>query len=50
MKTFIVQYSRPGNRPAVSDWKEYTKEIKAETDKEAIEKFNHQPAPPGVTT
>ena len=37
--TYLVQYSVPGNNPAVSEWMEYTKKIKAHSDIEAIEGF-----------
>lgn len=40
MKTYIIQYSIPGNNPAVSEWIEKSKEMQAKNDKEAIEKFN----------
>lgn len=40
MKTFIVQYSIPKEKAAVSDWQEHMTKVKAETDKAAIAKFN----------
>ncbi len=41
MTTFTVQYSIPkNNKVAVSDWQEYTKQVKAKSEKDAIAKFN----------
>jgi len=41
MKSYIIQYSIPkNNKIAVSDWQEYTKTVRAHSDKEAIAKFN----------
>jgi hypothetical protein len=38
---FNVQYSKPtDDRIAVSDWKEHITIVEAESDKEAISKFN----------
>ena len=42
MTEYILQYSRPGkNKIAISDWKEYITTIKANSQDEAIKKFNH---------
>ena len=42
MKKFNVQYSTMRQDPVPSTWPEFTKEVKANTTKEAIEKFNLQ--------
>jgi len=41
VKEFTVQYSVMGKDPVPSTWKEYTKQIKADSPKEAVHKFNH---------
>lgn len=42
MKIYNVQYSKPTDkRIAISEWIEHITEIQAETDKEAIHKFNN---------
>ena len=42
MKEYIIQYSIPKyNQVAVSDWTEYMTKVKANSDKDAIKKFNH---------
>ena len=41
MQTYQVQYSRPTDtRIAVSEWLEHITDVKANSDKEAIAKFN----------
>ena len=40
MKTFIVQYSTPANKAAISEWTERMVEVKAHNDREAVKKFN----------
>ena len=41
MKEYIVQYSKPSDkRIAVSDWLEHETKVQANSDKEAISKFN----------
>jgi hypothetical protein len=39
MKTYVIQYSIPGNDPVISTWTEKTKEMQAESADQAIEKF-----------
>jgi len=42
MRTFNIQYSTMRKDPTPSTWPEHTKEIEADTQKNAIEKFNLQ--------